>query len=75
MLLPNGTVAGCLSNTSDVLETYPSMLFSGGPDQTISAIAMTLDAMFYAISEDTILEYSIDPSSPSNLTYVGQVFP
>lgn len=47
---------------------------SGGPDQNFTAISMTDDAMFYAISNDEILEYSVDTSNPSNLRFVGTVF-
>lgn len=49
--------------------------FSGGPDLNLTAISMTSDAMLYAISNDEILEYSVDTSFPSNLRYVGKVFP
>ncbi|RYP07518.1 hypothetical protein DL764_002447 [Monosporascus ibericus] len=49
--------------------------FSGGPERNFTAISMTLDGMLYAISSDEILEYSVDTSSPSNLRFVGTVFP
>ncbi|RYO94536.1 hypothetical protein DL763_004043 [Monosporascus cannonballus] len=49
--------------------------FSGGPTRNFTAISMTADGMLYAISSDEILEYSVDTSNPSNLRFVGKVFP
>ncbi len=49
--------------------------FSGGPDRNFTAISTTADAMLYAISNDEILEYSVDTSFPSNMRFVGKVFP
>ncbi|RYP21520.1 hypothetical protein DL765_002156 [Monosporascus sp. GIB2] len=49
--------------------------FSGGPTRNFTAISMTADGMLYAISNDEILEYSVDTSNPSNLRFVGKVFP
>ncbi|RYP91209.1 hypothetical protein DL770_002686 [Monosporascus sp. CRB-9-2] len=49
--------------------------FSGGPERNFTAISMTADGMLYAISSDEILEYSVDTSNPSNLRFVGRVFP
>ncbi|KAI8958194.1 hypothetical protein F5Y11DRAFT_51349 [Daldinia sp. FL1419] len=49
--------------------------FKSGPETNFTAIAMSPDAMFYAISNNKILEYSVDTSNPSNFNYVGQVYP
>ncbi|KAI0385534.1 hypothetical protein F5Y04DRAFT_187349 [Hypomontagnella monticulosa] len=49
--------------------------FNSGPETNFTAIAMSPDAMFYGISNDEILEYSLDTSDPSNFNYVGRVFP
>ncbi|KAI1381244.1 hypothetical protein F4677DRAFT_120130 [Hypoxylon crocopeplum] len=52
-----------------------SFKFNSGPETNFTAIAMSPDAMFYGISNDEILEYSLDTSDPSNFNYVGRVFP
>ncbi|KAI2624595.1 hypothetical protein GGS26DRAFT_564333 [Hypomontagnella submonticulosa] len=49
--------------------------FNSGPEINFTAVAMSPDAMFYGISNDEILEYSLDTSDPSNFNYVGRVFP
>ncbi|KAI0134510.1 hypothetical protein BJ170DRAFT_203191 [Xylariales sp. AK1849] len=53
----------------------PNIAFDGGPNTNFSAIAMTTDAMFYGLSNDEILEYTIDSSDPSTLHFVGKVYP
>ncbi|KAI1388573.1 uncharacterized protein F4822DRAFT_403197 [Hypoxylon trugodes] len=57
------------------MNAVSSFKFNSGPSTNFSAIAMTPDAMFYAISNNEILEYSVDTSDPSNFNYVGKVFP
>ncbi|OTA88615.1 hypothetical protein M434DRAFT_34781 [Hypoxylon sp. CO27-5] len=52
-----------------------SFKFNSGPENNFTAIAMSPDAMFYGISNDEILEYSLDTNDPSNFNYVGRVFP
>jgi hypothetical protein len=57
-------------------ENYPmsNTNFDSGPSGNFSAIAMTTGAMFYGISGDQILEYSVDQTDPSIFHYVGVVF-
>lgn len=57
------------------MSTISSFKFNSGPETNFTAIAMTPDAMFYAISNNEILEYELDTSDPSNFNYVGTVFP
>ncbi|KAI2772099.1 hypothetical protein F4815DRAFT_418991 [Daldinia loculata] len=52
-----------------------SFQFKSGPETNFTAIAMSPDAMFYGISNNEILEYSLDTSDPSNFNYVGRVYP
>ncbi|KAI1085353.1 hypothetical protein F5B20DRAFT_518010 [Whalleya microplaca] len=75
VLLSNGTVAGCLLNGTEVTNIYQPIKFPSGPSTNFTSIATTLDASFYGISNGEILEYHIDPSNPSVLSYVGVVFP
>ncbi|KAK7737853.1 hypothetical protein SLS62_011423 [Diatrype stigma] len=72
-LLNGGSMVGNHFD-GNTFTTISDISFSGGPAQNFTAIAMTDDAMFYAISNDEILEYSIDTSNPSNLIFVGTVF-
>ncbi|KAH8897398.1 hypothetical protein GQ53DRAFT_838019 [Thozetella sp. PMI_491] len=51
-----------------------STKLSSGPSTNFTAIAMTTDAMFYGISGDQILEYSVDQTDPSTFHYTGVVF-
>lgn len=57
------------------MNAISSFKFNSGPETNFTAIAMTPDAMFYGISNNQILEYSLDQSDPSNFNYVGTVFP
>ncbi|XXG97448.1 hypothetical protein Hte_003749 [Hypoxylon texense] len=57
------------------MSAISSFKFNSGPETNFTAIAMTPDAMFYAVSNNEILEYSLDTSDPSNFNYVGTVFP
>ncbi|KAI0851941.1 hypothetical protein F5Y00DRAFT_203811 [Daldinia vernicosa] len=52
-----------------------SFQFKSGPETNFTAIAMSPDAMFYGISNNEILEYSLDTSDPSNFNYVGRAYP
>jgi hypothetical protein len=73
-LLDDGTVKG--SWWDDKTHTaLPSITFDGGPAANFSTFAMTVDATLYGISNDTILEYSVDTADPSIFHYVGQVYP
>lgn len=73
-LLDGGEMAGSHYDGSK-MNSLSEINFSGGPDRDFEAISMTTDAMLYAISNDEILEYSVDTSFPSNLRFVGKVFP
>ncbi|KAI5917977.1 hypothetical protein F4810DRAFT_609918 [Camillea tinctor] len=73
-LLVNGTVSGTHWDGSQ-MNTLSSIEFNQGPDVNFTAIAMTTDAMFYGISNDEILEYSVDQTNPSTLNYVSTVYP
>ncbi|KAI1412312.1 hypothetical protein F5Y13DRAFT_163305 [Hypoxylon sp. FL1857] len=57
------------------MNAVSSFKFNSGPENNFTAIAMSPDAMFYGISNDEILEYSLDTNDPSNFNYVGRVFP
>ncbi|KAI1632288.1 hypothetical protein F4809DRAFT_105374 [Biscogniauxia mediterranea] len=73
-LLVNGTVEGTHWDGSQ-MNALSSIEFNQGPDVNFTAIAMTTDAMFYGISNDEILEYSVDQTNPSTLNYVSTVYP
>ncbi|KAI1752828.1 hypothetical protein F4782DRAFT_498721 [Xylaria castorea] len=73
-LLPNGTLTGEFFRGSYV--PIPIIRFQGGPpDVNFSAIATGEDAAFYGISNDTILQYSINDSDPSTFDFVETVYP
>ncbi|KAI0132908.1 hypothetical protein BJ170DRAFT_680784 [Xylariales sp. AK1849] len=76
VLLDDGTLKGSWW-TNDTNTPLDTITMDGGPANVsnISYIAMTLDAMLYAISDDEILEYSVDDTDPSTLHYVGKIFP
>ncbi|KAK6955674.1 hypothetical protein Daesc_003317 [Daldinia eschscholtzii] len=57
------------------MNSISSFQFKSGPKTNFTAIAMSPDAMFYGISNNEILEYSLDTSDPSNFNYVGRVYP
>ncbi|KAI1139904.1 hypothetical protein F5Y05DRAFT_335528 [Hypoxylon sp. FL0543] len=57
------------------MNAISSFKFNSGPENNFTAIAMSPDAMFYGISNDEVLEYSVDTNDPSNFNYVGRVFP
>ncbi|KAI1337542.1 hypothetical protein F5Y15DRAFT_389575 [Xylariaceae sp. FL0016] len=71
-LLPDGTVRGNHWDGS-TMNSLTSISFNDGPDVNFTAIAMTPDAMLYGISNDEILEYSLDTSDPSQFNYIGKV--
>ena len=73
-LLEGGQMSG-VHYDGDDLNSIDKINFSGGPERNFTAITMTYDATLYAISNDEILEYSVDTSFPSNLRFVGKVFP
>ncbi len=73
-LLPNGTVAGFVLNETEVINIYQAVEFTSGPSVHFSSIATTLDATFYGISNDEVLEYRIDPGNPGVFNYVGVVY-
>lgn len=62
-------------NETGVVDTYDAIEFASGPSTHFSSIAATIDATFYGISNDTILEYQVDSLDPSVLNYVGVVYP
>ncbi|KAI0843613.1 hypothetical protein F5Y06DRAFT_255367 [Hypoxylon sp. FL0890] len=73
-LLQGGTIQGNYWNGTQ-MNSLSSFKFNSGPENNFTAIAMSPDAMFYGISNDEILEYSLDTTDPSNFNYVGRVFP
>lgn len=74
-LLGDGSLQGSWWNGTTTESVSQISLKSGPASTNFTTIAMTLNAVFYGISNDTILEYSLDTSDPSTLTYVGQVYP
>lgn len=72
--LSNGTVTGSRYD-GEKTTLIPKITFSQDPPAKFSSVAMTTDAMLYGITNDQILEYSVDSSDPSKLNYVGKVFP
>jgi hypothetical protein len=72
-LTPNGNLASNWWDGSKFNSIADTQLASG-PAVSFSAIAMTNDAMFYGISGDQILEYSIGQSNPATFNYVGVIF-
>ena len=73
-LLDGGQMTG-MHYDGEKLNAIDKINFSGGPSRNFTAITMTYDATLFAISNDEILEYSVDTSFPSNLRFVGKVFP
>ncbi|OTA98796.1 hypothetical protein M426DRAFT_28118 [Hypoxylon sp. CI-4A] len=73
-LLDGGELEGSYFDGS-TRKSLTSFSFNDGPDTNFTAIAMSPNAMFYGISNNEILEYSVDTSNPSNFNYVGRVFP
>ncbi|CAJ2511428.1 Uu.00g070530.m01.CDS01 [Anthostomella pinea] len=73
-LLSDGTLEGTHYDGTS-MKSLAGISFNGGPDVSFTAIAMTTDAMFYGISDDEVLEYSLDTSNPSQFTYVGVAYP
>ncbi|KAI2467463.1 hypothetical protein F4781DRAFT_433350 [Annulohypoxylon bovei var. microspora] len=73
-LLQGGTIQG---NHWDgtTMNSISDFKFNSGPDNNFTSIAMTPDAMFYGISNNEIIEYSLDTTDPSTFNYVGKVFP
>lgn len=75
-LLPNGTVAGTVSDSEYNPTSLPDIAFLDGPENVnFSAITMTSDQMFYGIWNDTIYEYAINGTTPEEFTYQGTVYP
>ncbi|KAI1851745.1 hypothetical protein JX265_010979 [Neoarthrinium moseri] len=76
--MSDGTMKGVWwdgsSNAS--MHQLQKITFDGGPATTnFSAIAFTLDTMFYGITGDEIHEYSVDSSNAAILHHVGRVYP
>ncbi|KAF2964599.1 hypothetical protein GQX73_g8983 [Xylaria multiplex] len=75
-LLPNGTVTGDYwHRTLEKWIEIPSVEFRDGPDVNFSAIATSEEAMFYGISTDEILQYSVDAEDPSVFNFIERVYP
>jgi hypothetical protein len=74
-LLDDGTMTGSWWQNATKQNILSSLSFNGGPATNFSAIATTLDAMFYGITGDEIHEYAVDPVDASKLNYVGKVYP
>ncbi|TRX91679.1 hypothetical protein FHL15_007461 [Xylaria flabelliformis] len=73
-LLPNGTVTGEYWRSGFV--SIHRVEFRGGPDTVnFSAIAASEEAMFYGVSNDEILQYSITATDPSIFQFVERVYP
>ncbi|KAJ8107240.1 hypothetical protein ONZ43_g6797 [Nemania bipapillata] len=75
-LLPNGTVTGeyYLKSQSKFVEIL-SVEFRNGPSANFSAIATSEEAIFYGISGDEILQYSVDSEDPSVFNFMEVVYP
>ncbi|KAH8670931.1 hypothetical protein BX600DRAFT_457849 [Xylariales sp. PMI_506] len=74
VLLDDGTIKGGWLDGPTVT-SLPSITFDGGPAVNFSAIALTLDGMFYGICQDELQEYQVNRTDPSILNYVGRVYP
>ncbi|KAK9782623.1 hypothetical protein SCAR479_00966 [Seiridium cardinale] len=75
VLLGNGTLRGTWwdDSTSTALG---SITLEGAPENVnFTSISMTHDAVLYGISNDKILEFTVDDSDPSKLHYVAIVYP
>ncbi|KAI1743046.1 hypothetical protein F4680DRAFT_471889 [Xylaria scruposa] len=73
-LLPDGTVTGEYYRKGFV--SIPRVEFRGGPATVnFSAIAASEEAMFYGVSNDEILQYSINATNPSIFQFVDRVYP
>ncbi|KAI0416149.1 hypothetical protein F5X98DRAFT_388394 [Xylaria grammica] len=75
-LLPNGTVTGDYWHRA--LEKWieiPSVEFRGGPSVNFSAIATSEEAIFYGISGDEVLQYSVNSEDPSIFNFMERVYP
>ncbi|KAI1329400.1 hypothetical protein F5Y16DRAFT_409121 [Xylariaceae sp. FL0255] len=76
-LLPNGAVTSWIWRVST--QNYSgsgNVKFAGGPSGlNFSAITATEEAMFYGISNDRVLEYSINSTDPSTFDFVEVVYP
>lgn len=75
VLLGDGSMRGSWWEDEANQNALSSLDFQGGPAANFSAIAMTLDAMFYGINGDEIHEYSVDENDASKLTHVGRIYP
>ncbi|KAI0171104.1 hypothetical protein BJ166DRAFT_589190 [Pestalotiopsis sp. NC0098] len=75
VLLGDGSMRGSWWEDEADQNALSSLDFQGGPAANFSAIAMTLDAMFYGINGDEIHEYSVDENDASKLTHVGRIYP
>ncbi|KAK6084563.1 hypothetical protein SCUP234_03352 [Seiridium cupressi] len=71
-LLADGTMRGTWWQDVADQNVLSSISLNGGPAANFTAIAMTLDAMFYGVSGDEIHEYGVDTSDPAKLNYVGR---
>ncbi|KAI3322952.1 hypothetical protein HD806DRAFT_545039 [Xylariaceae sp. AK1471] len=75
-LLPNGTVTG--EYNRKVFIKIPSVEFRGGPNPSnlnFSTIATSEEGMFYGISDDQILQYSVNDTDPSVFDFLDIVYP
>ncbi|KAI1322556.1 hypothetical protein F5Y16DRAFT_404339 [Xylariaceae sp. FL0255] len=75
-LLPNGTVTSDLWRNGE-REFFPTLTvdFLGGPSVNFSAIAATEEAMFYGVSGDQILQYSMSNQNPPQFNFVESIYP
>ncbi|KAI0193117.1 hypothetical protein F4808DRAFT_442517 [Astrocystis sublimbata] len=74
ILQPNGKVIGEYFRSG--FKDMPEIEFRNGPSGVnFSVIATGEDAMFYGISGDEVLAYSIDDSDPSVFKFEGTVYP
>lgn len=75
VLLNNGTLHGTWWDNS-TSTTLSSITLDGAPENVNhTSIVMTYDAVLYGISNDQILEFTVDDSNPSKLHYVAIVYP
>ncbi|KAI0545134.1 hypothetical protein F4679DRAFT_486624 [Xylaria curta] len=73
-LLPNGAVTGEYWRKGFI--SIQRVEFRGGPATVnFSAIAASEEAMFYGVSNDEILQYSINATDPSIFQFVDRVYP
>ncbi|KAI1329854.1 hypothetical protein F5Y16DRAFT_71895 [Xylariaceae sp. FL0255] len=74
-LLEDGTVTGEYLRFGSSRSEIPTVDFRGGPSVNFSAIAVSEEAIFYGISNDTIIQYSINSTDPSYFDYMATIYP